>query len=105
MLATAIHLREPTTRLLGRDHPVQQRIHAALAELTGLPLGADVRGIDGCSVPNWAMPLSAMARTFARFVTGEGLDGGAPARRSSASLRPAGATPSWSPARAAPTRS
>jgi len=30
-------------------------------------------GYDGCSVPNWAMPLDTVARLFARFVTGEGL--------------------------------
>jgi L-asparaginase II len=32
-----------------------------------------VCGIDGCSVPNWAMPLSAMARMFAKLVTGDGM--------------------------------
>ena len=30
-------------------------------------------GIDGCSVPTWAVPLSALARGFARLGTGEGL--------------------------------
>jgi L-asparaginase II len=74
MIATAIHLGEPPAGYWEPDHPVQRRIHAVLCELTGLPLGPDVRGVDGCSVPNWAMPLSAMAGAFARFVTGEGLD-------------------------------
>jgi L-asparaginase II len=32
-----------------------------------------VLGIDGCSVPNWAMPLSALARTFARLATRDGM--------------------------------
>jgi L-asparaginase II len=32
-----------------------------------------VRGIDGCSVPNWAVPLADLASAFARFATGEGL--------------------------------
>ncbi len=52
---------------------MQQRVHQALRDITGLPLGADMRGIDGCSVPNWAMPLSVMARAFAKLVTGEGM--------------------------------
>ncbi len=43
--------------ILGHGHPVQQRVHRALADISGLPLGAEVRSIDGCSVPNWAMPL------------------------------------------------
>lgn len=76
MLATAVHLQEPTARYWEPDHPVQRRIRKTLQELTGLPFGADVLGIDGCSVPTWAMPLSSMAQMFARLVTGEGLDAG-----------------------------
>lgn len=78
MLATAIHLGEPIAGYWQPEHPVQQRIHRALAELSGLSLGPEVQGIDGCSVPNWAMPLAVLARTFARLVTGEGV---APERR------------------------
>jgi L-asparaginase II len=78
MLATALHLREPTAGYWEPSHPVQQRIRRTLEEISGVPLGADVQGIDGCSVPNWAMPLSVLARTFARLGTGEGL---APERR------------------------
>jgi L-asparaginase II len=73
MLATAVHLGEPTADYWQPDHNVQKRIHRALEEISGVELGADVRGTDGCSVPNWAMPLSALARTFARLATGEGI--------------------------------
>jgi L-asparaginase II len=73
MLATALHLREPIAGYWEPSHPVQQRIRRALEEISGVPLGAEVQGIDGCSVPNWAMPLSVLARTFARLGTGEGL--------------------------------
>jgi L-asparaginase II len=55
------------------DHPVQMRILRTLEEMTGRQLGGDVRGIDGCSVPNWAVPLADLARALARFITGEGL--------------------------------
>jgi L-asparaginase II len=78
MLATAVHMQEPTAGYWDAGHPVQQRIRLALEEISGVPLGADVQGVDGCSVPNWAMPLSVLARTFARLVAGEGL---APERR------------------------
>jgi len=78
MLATALHMSEPTSGYWQPDHPVQERIRRTLEEISGAPLGADVQGIDGCSVPNWAMPLSRLARTFARLATGEGL---APERR------------------------
>jgi len=78
MLATARHLGEPIEGYWTPDHPVQRRVHAILCELTGLPLNHDVMGFDGCSLPNWAMPLGTMARLFARFVTKTGM---APDRR------------------------
>jgi L-asparaginase II len=71
MLATAVHMCEPTDGYWRPDHPVQVRIARVLEDLTGCPLGAEVRGIDGCSVPNWAIPLSGLARAFARFATAE----------------------------------
>jgi L-asparaginase II len=73
MLATAAHLAEPTEGYWRPDHPVQQRIRRALEDMTGCALGADATAIDGCSVPNWAMPLAGLARAFARLATGEGL--------------------------------
>ena len=62
---------------LAADHPAQQAARAAIAELVGAPLGADVCAIDGCSIPTYAAPLQALALGFARFGAGEGL---APAR-------------------------
>ncbi|MFN3868993.1 MAG: asparaginase [Hyphomicrobiaceae bacterium] len=73
MLATALRFGEPKSGYWMPEHPVQRRIHRVLTDLAGLPLGSDVMGIDGCSVPNWAMPLSSLARVFARFVTGHGM--------------------------------
>jgi len=73
MLATALHMGEPTTGYYNPEHPVQQRVNALLREFTGLPLGNETMGTDGCSLPNWAMPLREMAKVFATFVTGEGL--------------------------------
>lgn len=79
MLATAKHLGEPLDGYWKPDHPVQLRVHATLCDLTGLALNRDMMGFDGCSLPNWAMPLSNMARLFARFVTKSGM--GADRRR------------------------
>jgi L-asparaginase II len=55
------------------DHPAQREITATLGALTGARLSEDVRGVDGCSIPTYAIPLDKLARGFARFVTGEGL--------------------------------
>jgi L-asparaginase II len=75
MLATAVHLGESIADYWRPDHPVQLRVRDTLEEFTGCSLGAEVRGIDGCSAPNWAIPLAALARAFACFVTGEGAGG------------------------------
>src|SRR5205814_4169604 len=73
MLATAVHKDEPADGYWRPDHPVQARIASILEELAGVRLSSEVRGTDGCSVPNWAMPLSGLAQAFARLTTGEGL--------------------------------
>jgi L-asparaginase II len=73
MLATAAHLGEPTDGYWLPDHPVQIRIRRVLEDLTGCGLSPEVCGIDGCSVPNWAMPSAALAGAFACFVSGKGL--------------------------------
>jgi L-asparaginase II len=76
MLATAMHKGEPTEGYWRPDHAVQMRIARVLEKLGYCRLGADVCGIDGCSVPNWAMPLSALAQAFARLAIAEGLGAG-----------------------------
>ena len=73
MLATAVHLGEPVEGYWRPDHPVQTRIRSLLEDLAGCRLGADVCGIDGCSVPNWAIPPAGLATAFARLSTGHGL--------------------------------
>ena len=55
------------------SHPVQQAAKATIEELTRVILGQDQCGIDGCSVPTWAVPLQNLAQAFARFGTGRGL--------------------------------
>ena len=52
------------------DHLVQREVRAAVEGLTGVGLGADVCGIDGCSIPTWGVPLERLAFAFARFGTG-----------------------------------
>jgi L-asparaginase II len=78
MLATAVHRGETVAGYWSPDHPVQRRVHAVISELSGERLDDTARGIDGCAVPTWAMPLAALARLFAALGSGEGL---APDRR------------------------
>ena len=55
------------------DHPVQREVSAALADVTQARLDEGARGVDGCSIPAYAIPLRALAHGFARFATGRGL--------------------------------
>ena len=67
MLATAVHMGEKTRGYSQPDHPVQQRVLRALEEMCGVDLSAAPRGIDGCGLPQIAIPLAALARGIARF--------------------------------------
>jgi L-asparaginase II len=57
----------PLINYLDPGHPLQQRIRAVAARFAGGdPLA---QGIDGCSAPNFAMPLARLAETYARIAT------------------------------------
>jgi L-asparaginase II len=54
------------------DHPAQRAVVKALSELANV--GDDMPwGVDGCAAPNFAVPLAAQARAFARFAAPDGL--------------------------------
>lgn len=67
MLTVAHHLGEPIAGYTDPTHPVQQRILGTLEAMCGLDLSKAPRGVDGCSAPNWAIPLSNLAYAFARL--------------------------------------
>ena len=71
MLAAARLLEAPLASYLELVHPVQQRIRKVVEEFTGCAADDVMYGIDGCSAPNAAVPLSAMARSFAQLVTSD----------------------------------
>ena len=54
-------------------HGVQRAVKAALEDVCGERLDDDRRGVDGCSIPTYAVSLEALARGFARMATGRGL--------------------------------
>ncbi|SFD58387.1 asparaginase [Massilia yuzhufengensis] len=60
----------PTAGYVERSHPLQQAIRAALADAVGMPVERMPVGIDGCSAPNYAMPLSSLAHLYARLAQG-----------------------------------
>jgi L-asparaginase II len=58
---------------VGLDHAVQREATAALEAMMGLSLRDAPVGVDGCGIPTFAAPLSAIARAFARFGSGAAL--------------------------------
>ncbi|MGV3652291.1 MAG: asparaginase [Devosia sp.] len=73
MLSVARTLGVDTHGYVERDHPVQQAVRRAMEHVLGAPLSEDRRGIDGCSIPTWAVPLESLAHGFARMATGRDL--------------------------------
>ncbi|WP_201863351.1 asparaginase [Microvirga soli] len=57
------------------DHPVQRIVRETLEDITGACHTVEKSGIDGCSIPTYAIPLPSLAFGFARFGTGIGLPG------------------------------
>jgi L-asparaginase II len=55
------------------DHVVQKHVTEALASMTGAGFVADLCGTDGCSIPTYAIPLTALAKAFAQIGTGDGV--------------------------------
>jgi L-asparaginase II len=53
------------------DHSVQRRIKGVLEEMMSVKLPDTARGVDGCSIPTYASPLTGLATAFARFGSGE----------------------------------
>lgn len=61
----------PTESYTELDHPLQQAVRKAVAEVAGVESKDMAWGVDGCSAPNFAMPLSSLARAYARLAKPE----------------------------------
>jgi L-asparaginase II len=70
-LAHCVHSGWSLGDYLDPAHPLQQSVRSHVARAAGIDESRMKMGIDGCSAPNYAMPLSALARSYARLATGE----------------------------------
>ncbi|MES5097381.1 asparaginase [Agrobacterium sp. BA1120] len=75
-VCTCVHTGTDPKGYVGYDHPLQRDIRATMDSLTGTALGHDNCGTDGCSIPNYAVPLKNLAHGFAKMATGQGLEAG-----------------------------
>ena len=71
MLAYCVQHGHRVGDYLAFDHPLQQSIRSAVSTFTGVAEDRLVAGIDGCSAPNYAVPLASLATAFARLATAE----------------------------------
>ncbi len=71
MLAYCVQCGHGKHDYLAFDHPLQQAIRRAVSRFTATPEDRLVAGVDGCSAPNYAVPLSRLALAFARLATAE----------------------------------
>jgi L-asparaginase II len=74
MLALAQELGAPAEGYTLIDHPVQRAVARTMSDLCDVDIAALPHGIDGCSVPTWAIPLRNLALGFARFGSGATFD-------------------------------
>jgi len=71
MLAWCVQHGAATADYLAFDHPLQQAIRHAVASFAAVTEDRLVAGIDGCSAPNYAVPLASLATAFARLASAE----------------------------------
>jgi L-asparaginase II len=69
-LACCVQHGWPVGHYLAPGHPLQQAVRREVARAVGLAPEELRMGIDGCSAPNFAMPLVNLARGYARLATG-----------------------------------
>ena len=71
MLALSRMLGADPHHYIDRQHPVQRQIAQTMGAICDIDLDQQPWGIDGCSVPTWAIPLKNIALGFARLCAPE----------------------------------
>ncbi len=67
MLTTAIQINEPVKGYIDHNHKVQTRIYRLIQEMIGLDLSKAAKGIDGCGIPVFGIPLISVAIAMAKL--------------------------------------
>lgn len=80
-ICACCHTGRDTSGYVGADHALQVEIRETMSDLTGTNIRREDAGVDGCSIPTYPVPLTALAHGFAKMATGIGL-GAARARAS-----------------------
>jgi len=73
MLAYAHHMGYEAEDYWKIDHPVQKNVAKTIAEVCDYDLASATWCFDGCSLPNWMIPLQNIALGFSRLASGKTL--------------------------------
>ncbi len=68
MLALAKHISADIASYESFENRVQKRLLRCVSDFTGVPESNIAIGFDGCAAPNFALPVAAMAKSFANLV-------------------------------------
>ncbi len=68
MIAACVNRGWPLESYLDPDHPHQQTILSSISHWADLPRERIATGLDGCSAPNYAMPVFNLARLYAALI-------------------------------------
>ena len=69
MLAFAKHIEADLATYDAIENPVQQAILETISLFSEVPSKKIKVGVDGCAAPNFALPVSAMAKTFLNLIS------------------------------------
>lgn len=72
-VCTCRHLGIDHRGYIDAGHRSQEMVREAMQVVTGAVHSPENSGIDGCSIPTYAVPLKSLALGFARMTTGDGL--------------------------------
>lgn len=68
MIASAKHTGHDARDYISLENPIQKAIFETVSFFIDIPVNKIKIGIDGCSAPTFAIPISAMARGFAKLI-------------------------------------
>jgi L-asparaginase II len=68
-LALALHIGDDPKNYIDPDSKTQQLVRQTVSEAYDYPVEKIQMGTDGCSLPNFALPLKKMAKAYAMLVT------------------------------------
>ena len=69
MLAFAKHIDADLATYDSLENPIQQKILETISLFAEVPVKKIKLGVDGCAAPNFALPLSAMAKSFLNLIS------------------------------------